>query len=208
MAKGYAANGFPYTPTVGLLNRLNYASNLLQSEGLDNVFAPHNRIASGIHAAIDAWGLKLCAVTPNLYSDTVSAISTPQGFNATEIVEQAANTYGFAFGIGFGGRRRQSVPNRPSGFNDRCDSIVWYRHGRNDHAGPRTKHQARLGYRGGTATLPRYCPAAIKSGGMKDLGMVIPTYYDLVTAHDRIRPYIHKTPVLMSAFLNDLTGAQ
>lgn len=102
MAKGYAANGFPYTPPVGLLNGLNYASNLLLTEGLDNVFARHNRIASGIRAAIDAWGLNFCAVSPNFFSDTVSAIRTPEGFNATEIVEHAAKTYGVAFGTGLG----------------------------------------------------------------------------------------------------------
>ncbi len=38
--------------------------------------------------------------------------------------------------------------------------------------------------------------------------MYIPTYDDVVAAHDRIRPYIHNTPVLTSSFLNDLTGAQ
>ncbi|NUB46270.1 pyridoxal-phosphate dependent enzyme [Fertoebacter nigrum] len=44
---------------------------------------------------------------------------------------------------------------------------------------------------------------------MKDLaGMDIPTFDDVLAAHDRIRPYIHRTPVLTSAFLNALTGAE
>lgn len=38
--------------------------------------------------------------------------------------------------------------------------------------------------------------------------MIIPTYQDMLAAHDRIAPYIHKTPVLTSSFLNELTGAQ
>lgn len=38
--------------------------------------------------------------------------------------------------------------------------------------------------------------------------MDIPTYQDVVTAHDRIKPYIHRTPVMTSDYLNDLTGAQ
>ncbi len=37
--------------------------------------------------------------------------------------------------------------------------------------------------------------------------MDIPTFDDVITAHDRIRPYIHRTPVLTSSFLNGLTGA-
>jgi threonine dehydratase len=43
---------------------------------------------------------------------------------------------------------------------------------------------------------------------MKDNAeMYIPTYDDVVAAHDRIRPYIHRTPVLTSSYFNSLTGA-
>jgi alanine-glyoxylate transaminase / serine-glyoxylate transaminase / serine-pyruvate transaminase len=52
--------------------------------------------------AVDAWGLKLCAQSQDLYSDTVSAILTPEGFNATDIVTHAAEKYGVAFGVGLG----------------------------------------------------------------------------------------------------------
>ena len=43
---------------------------------------------------------------------------------------------------------------------------------------------------------------------MKDQPMYIPTFDDALTARDRIAPYIHRTPVLTSSFLNELTGAQ
>ncbi|MBT8454729.1 MAG: aminotransferase class V-fold PLP-dependent enzyme [Alphaproteobacteria bacterium] len=102
MEKGYSVNGFPYTPPVGLLNGLNLACNMLLAEGLDNVFARHRRIASGVRAAVDAWGLELCAAKPEWQSDTVSAIRTPEGFNATHIVTHAAEVYGMAFGTGLG----------------------------------------------------------------------------------------------------------
>ncbi|MDP5219069.1 aminotransferase class V-fold PLP-dependent enzyme [Ruegeria sp. 2205SS24-7] len=102
MAKVYANNAYPYTPAVGLLNGLNEACAMLLSEGLDNVFARHHRIASGVRKAVAAWGMELCANSPELYSDTVSAIRTPEGFNATDIVTHAAETYGVAFGVGLG----------------------------------------------------------------------------------------------------------
>ncbi len=102
MAKGYAANAYPYTPAVGLLNGLKLATEILLDEGLENVFARHNRLASGIRAAISAWGMELCAVSADLHSDTVSAILTPEGFNATDIVTHAADKYGVAFGVGLG----------------------------------------------------------------------------------------------------------
>lgn len=44
---------------------------------------------------------------------------------------------------------------------------------------------------------------------MKDFqGLMVPTYEDVVEAHARIAPHIHRTPVLTSSFLNELTGAE
>ncbi|WP_419738664.1 L-aspartate--glyoxylate aminotransferase BhcA [Ruegeria sp.] len=102
MAKGYANSAYPYTPAVGLMNGLNQACDMLLKEGLENVFARHTRIAEGVRAAVGAWGLELCAANPAVYSDTVSAIRTPDGFNATDIVTHAAEKYGVAFGVGLG----------------------------------------------------------------------------------------------------------
>ncbi|MFA3916583.1 beta-hydroxyaspartate dehydratase BhcB [Ruegeria hyattellae] len=43
---------------------------------------------------------------------------------------------------------------------------------------------------------------------MKDSAMYIPTFDDMLAAHERIKPHIHRTPVLTSSYLNELTGAQ
>ncbi len=102
MAAGYEKNGYPYTPPVGLINGLNLSCERLLAEGLDNVHARHRRIAGGVRAAVEAWGLKLCAVRPELYSDSVSAIRTPDGFDANRIVAHALETYDMAFGTGLG----------------------------------------------------------------------------------------------------------
>jgi alanine-glyoxylate transaminase / serine-glyoxylate transaminase / serine-pyruvate transaminase len=101
MEKTYAVNGFPYTPPVGLLNGLKLTTGMLLDEGLENVFARHHRIAEGVRRAVSAWGLPLCAASPDLYSDTVSAIMTP-GIDGTELVTLAAEKYGVAFGVGLG----------------------------------------------------------------------------------------------------------
>ncbi|MBV1925906.1 MAG: aminotransferase class V-fold PLP-dependent enzyme [Rhodobacteraceae bacterium] len=102
MEKGYANNAYPYTPPVGLMNGLKLGCEMLLSEGLDNVFARHHRIAQGVRQAVAGWGMELCAVSPDLYSDTVSAIKTPEGFDATKIVNLAASKYNVAFGVGLG----------------------------------------------------------------------------------------------------------
>lgn len=102
MRKGYAANAYPYTPAVGLMNGLKTACDMILDEGLEAVFARHARIADGVRAAAGAWGLGLCAARPDLYSNTVTAIRTPAGFDAGQIVSHAATVYNMAFGVGLG----------------------------------------------------------------------------------------------------------
>ncbi|MCV2869422.1 aminotransferase class V-fold PLP-dependent enzyme [Defluviimonas sp. WL0002] len=102
MQKSYAAGGYPYTPAVGLINGLSTAVQMLQDEGLDKVYARHRRIAEGVRRAVAAWGMRPCAATPDLYSDTVTAVVVPDGFNGTEVVSLAASKYGMAFGVGLG----------------------------------------------------------------------------------------------------------
>jgi len=102
MAAANATAAFPYTPPVPLMNGLHESLNMLLEEGLDNVFARHFRIAEGIRRAVQAWGLKLCAVSPDLYSDTVSAIYVPEGFDSDVLTNHAFDKYHVSFGIGLG----------------------------------------------------------------------------------------------------------
>lgn len=102
MMKSNASGGFPYTPPVNLIRGLSISIGMLESEGLDNVFARHRRIADGIRKAVGAWGLSLCAKSPALQSDTVSAVVVPAGFDGGKIVTHAARKYGVAFGVGLG----------------------------------------------------------------------------------------------------------
>ena len=102
MLKSYAVGGFPYTPPVGLINGLAHAVQMLEDEGLDAVCARHTRIAEGVRLAVKAWGMTPCAVSPDLYSDTVTAVVVPSGCNGTDLVQLAATKYGVAFGVGLG----------------------------------------------------------------------------------------------------------
>lgn len=94
--------GYPYTPSVGLLNGLLASTNMLLDEGLVNVFARHRRLADGVRAAVAAWGLPLSAVSPDLYSDTVTAIMVPEGIDGNALVSHADEAYGVSFGAGLG----------------------------------------------------------------------------------------------------------
>ena len=102
MLKSYAAGGYPYTPAVGLISGLATAIQMLEDEGLEAVYARHARLAEGVRRAVAAWGMRPCAVSADLYSDTVTAVVVPAGCNGTDLVKLAAEKYGVAFGVGLG----------------------------------------------------------------------------------------------------------
>jgi alanine-glyoxylate transaminase/serine-glyoxylate transaminase/serine-pyruvate transaminase len=102
MRAAYAKGGYPYTPSVGLINGLAEACEMLLDEGLENVFARHHRIAEGVRRAVFAWGMKPCAARPELYSDTVTAVVVPPGFDGTDVATLAAEKYDVALGVGLG----------------------------------------------------------------------------------------------------------
>lgn len=102
MMQANANGGFPYTPPLQLIYGLRESLKMLFEEGLDNVYARHHRLAEGVRRAVQAWGLELVAQSPELYSDTVSAIYVPEGFDSNVLTDHAFNAYGVSFGIGLG----------------------------------------------------------------------------------------------------------
>lgn len=91
---------FPYTPATQLIRGLRASLNLIEAEGLENIFARHTRLATGVRKAVDAWGLKLCAKEPKWHSDTVSAIFVPEGIDANNVLKTAYYRYNTSLGTG------------------------------------------------------------------------------------------------------------
>jgi len=102
MANANKIGSYPYTPPVQLFNGLRASVSMLLNEGMDNVYTRHHRIAEGVRAAVKAWGLELCAQSPELYSDTVTAIMVPEGKDSNLITQHAYKAYGVSFGGGLG----------------------------------------------------------------------------------------------------------
>ena len=102
MLRAAAGGGYPYTPAVGLIAGLAASVTMLEDEGMAAVFARHARLATGVRRAVAAWGLRPYAATPDLYSETVTAVTVPEGCNGTDLVKLAADKYGVAFGVGLG----------------------------------------------------------------------------------------------------------
>jgi aspartate aminotransferase-like enzyme len=88
------------TPALPMLHGLREALNIIDEEGLENVFARHHHLAKGARAAVKAWGLKLCAKEPKWHSDTVTAIMVPAGFNGADVIDVAYRRYNLALGAG------------------------------------------------------------------------------------------------------------
>ena len=91
---------WPYTNPMPLLRGLREALDMMMEEGLDNIYSRHKFLAEAVQKASNAWGLKLCAKDPSLYSNTVTAIMVPEGIDSTDVVKTAYNKYNTSFGGG------------------------------------------------------------------------------------------------------------
>ncbi|MEK7245140.1 MAG: aminotransferase class V-fold PLP-dependent enzyme [Pseudomonadota bacterium] len=91
---------FPYTPATNLLYGLEEAIKMLFEEGLDNVFARHERLAEATRRAVQAWGLENQCVNPAEYSATITAIRMPEGHDADKLRGVILEKFNMALGAG------------------------------------------------------------------------------------------------------------
>ncbi len=102
MLEQNAAGWFPYTPSVPMLYGLRESLTMLLEEGLDAVWARHHRLADGVRAAVDAWGLVRCCREWRDASDTVTTVMTPPGMDARALVAHAHRARSLDLGGGLG----------------------------------------------------------------------------------------------------------
>ncbi|MEX2553879.1 MAG: aminotransferase class V-fold PLP-dependent enzyme [Actinomycetota bacterium] len=100
MLNANSAGFFPYTPALSLLFGLRESIDCLLEEGLENVFDRHHRLAEGVRAAVDAWGLQTCSKRLESSSDSITAVMVPAGVDGAEVVEVAFRRYNLALGAG------------------------------------------------------------------------------------------------------------
>ena len=101
------ANGkngyFPYTPATNLLYGLREAlTMLLEEEGLDAVFARHQRHGEATRRAVRAWGLEVLALDPREYSGSLTAVVTPAGQDADRVRKVILQAFDMSLGTGLG----------------------------------------------------------------------------------------------------------
>ena len=95
-------NYFPYTPATNMLQGLVTALDMLHEEGLDNVFARHDRLAEATRRAVRGWGLEILCRDPNYYSPTITAVLLPDGHDADAFRDLALQTFDISYGMSFG----------------------------------------------------------------------------------------------------------
>jgi alanine-glyoxylate transaminase/serine-glyoxylate transaminase/serine-pyruvate transaminase len=93
---------FPYTPATALLFGLREAIAMIDEEGLPKVFARHARLAEACRRAVRAWGLPLLCRDPAEYSNTLTAVVMPPGYDSDAFVAQAYRRVNLSLGVGLG----------------------------------------------------------------------------------------------------------
>src|SRR3954469_11883902 len=92
---------FPYTPATNLLYGLDVALKmLLDEEGLDAVFARHQRHAEATRRAVRAWGLEVFALDPREYSPSLTAVLMPAGHDADRLRKLVLEAFDMSLGTG------------------------------------------------------------------------------------------------------------
>jgi len=93
---------FPYTPPTLMFYGLKEGIAMLEEEGLDNVFARHDRLAEATRRAVRAWGLEIQCADPKAYGATLTAVRLPDGFHADEVRKVILDRFDVALGAGLG----------------------------------------------------------------------------------------------------------
>ena len=93
---------FPYTPSTNLLYGLNEACDMLLAQGLEAVFARHQRWGEGVRAAVRAWGLEIQCADPTVYSPVLTGVLMPLGVDADTVRKIIYERFDCSLGTGLG----------------------------------------------------------------------------------------------------------
>jgi aspartate aminotransferase-like enzyme len=99
--KAQAKLDAPFTPPVSLVRALDVALGLLLEEGLDAAFDRHARLGRACREGAKAMGLELFSPDEER-SAVVTAIRSPEGVDATEIVSALRDRFGITIANGQG----------------------------------------------------------------------------------------------------------
>lgn len=100
MIASNATGYFPYTPATNLLYGLSEALDMMNEEGLDQVFRRHDRHAEATRRAARAWGLEILCLEPKEYSSALTALLMPAGHDADRFRKLVLGAFDMSLGAG------------------------------------------------------------------------------------------------------------
>lgn len=92
----------PGTTPVSLVLGVNEALNMIEEEGLDNVYARHRAISLASKSAFEALGFKLFPENTKVRSDSLTVCMLGENMDVKSIVAQLDNKYGIKIANGIG----------------------------------------------------------------------------------------------------------
>ncbi len=93
---------WPYTPATNLLYGLEVALDMLAEEGLEQVFARHQRWSRATRAAVEAWGLEVLCLDEREHSGSLTAVLVPDGADADAVRATILERFDMSLGAGLG----------------------------------------------------------------------------------------------------------
>jgi len=93
---------WPTTPSTNLMYGLHESMDMMMAEGLDTIFARHQRLAAACREAVKAWGLEIQCQDENCHSPVLTCIATPEGMDADVLRKHALEKFNLSLGTGLG----------------------------------------------------------------------------------------------------------
>lgn len=93
---------WPTTPSTNLMYGLHEVIDMMMAEGLETIFARHQRLAAACRLAVDAWGLENQSLDQDCYSPILTCVAVPEGIDADKLRKHALEKFNLSLGTGLG----------------------------------------------------------------------------------------------------------
>ncbi len=93
---------WPTTPATNLLYGLSEVIDMFAEEGMEQIFARHERLASACRAAVSAWGLETQCLEAACHSPVLTGVVMPDGVDADQVRKLILQRFDLSLGAGLG----------------------------------------------------------------------------------------------------------
>jgi aspartate aminotransferase-like enzyme len=113
----------PYTPAITLVQAMDVAISMIREEGLEAIFARHEKLARATQAAVEALGLRFVA-KDRTRAFVATSVWAPDGMSSGDIVKLMRNEFGIFIAGGQGKLKGKIFRLGHVGFMDQFDIVT------------------------------------------------------------------------------------